>query len=115
MRQPRRRLTDQDAVLRSVPERQFQDGIMEAALYLGWLVYHVSDSRLDAPGFPDLVMVHPIQGRCVFAELKREQGRFSPHQLMWLGALMSCQGVETYSWKPRDIDRILEILQARPA
>lgn len=94
-------------------ERDFMEQIIVAAGYLGWLTYHVNDSRRDEPGFPDMVMVHPVQGRCLFAELKREQGRFSPHQLMWLGALMSCQGVETYSWKPRDMDRVLEILQAR--
>lgn len=100
-----------EQVLATVPERDFQRQIIDAARWLGWLVYHVFDSRRDEPGFPDIVMVHPRQRRVVFAELKSEAGRLRPEQLVWLGALMNCPGVECYVWRPRDIDRVMETLR----
>lgn len=105
--------TAREQVLVDVPERDFQQQIVDAARWLGWLVYHVFDSRRDEPGFPDLVMVHPQQRRVLFAELKSQAGRLRPEQLVWLGALMNCRGVEAYVWRPGDIDRVMEILQGR--
>lgn len=77
------------------------------------LVYHTHDSRRSAPGFPDLVLVHPEHGRVVFAELKAE-GRYPiPEQRKWLSALKRCPGVEVFLWRPRDWESIVETLGGR--
>ena len=76
---------------------------MEARLN-DWLFFHDWDSRKNAPGFPDLVLVKPP--RIIFAELKRQRGRVRPMQTVWLDALGGCAGVETYLWRPSDLDEI---------
>lgn len=101
-------------MLKDVSEAAFQQQLVDSARWMGWLAFHTYDSRKCEPGFPDLVLVHPIQRRVLFAEIKSETGRVRPDQLVWLGALMSCESVEVYTWRPRDIDRIHAILQARP-
>jgi hypothetical protein len=114
----RRRLTDQERVLRSVPEKQWMDQVIETAEWCGWLVYHVYDSRRDNPGFPDLVLVGkpgcPNAGRLLFIETKRQTGTLSSDQLVWLGALSKCPGVEVHVARPRDVDTIMGILTAHP-
>lgn len=102
-----------------MPEKAFMAQIIEAAEWLGFMAYHPFDSRKSVPGYPDLTLVGKPggtnAGRLLFIELKRETGRYSDSQLVWLGALMACDGVETYTWRPRDVDAALAILQARPA
>lgn len=103
--------TAREQMLAIARERDFQQQIVDAARWLGWLVYHVFDSRRSEPGFPDLVMVHPRQRRVLFVELKSETGRLRPEQLIWLGALMSCPGVEAYVWRPGDVDEAMALLE----
>jgi hypothetical protein len=92
-----------------ISEKVFQSQILEAARYLGWLPYHVFDSRRSVPGFPDLVLVRPP--RALFAELKTEKGVLSAAQTAWLAQLEGCPGIETFVWRPRDWETIVATLR----
>jgi VRR-NUC domain len=85
---------------RHVREKDWQQTVIEAATYAGWLHYHTQDSRGSDPGFPDLVLVRPP--RVLFVELKTDAGRIQPAQRLWLTALEQCGTVEVYVWRPRD-------------
>ncbi len=54
-------------------------------------------------------MVRPP--RLVFAELKAERGRTTPHQERWLALLGACPGVESHLWRPSDLAHIAEVLR----
>lgn len=55
---------------------------------LGWLGYHTHDSRRSREGFPDLVLVHPLAGRMIVAELKRQKrSNPTPAQVEWLNGI----------------------------
>jgi hypothetical protein len=108
-----RRVSPEQQWLRTKTESIFQSELLDAARRLGWIAFHDQNSRHDEAGFPDLVMVHPIQHRVLFVELKTETGRIRPEQLVWLGALMQVPAIEVYTWRPRDIDQALEILQGK--
>ena len=105
-------MTDERAT--RMPERTLEGHVVNAARKLGWLAYHTYDSRRSAPGFPDLVLVHPrTYNAVIFAELKTEKGRVSPEQQIWLDSLADA-GARTYVWRPRDwfsgeITRVLEV------
>ena len=74
--------------------------VIEAARRLGWIVYHIPDSRLaTAPGFPILVLLRQYEGpaRLILAELKKQNGRVSPAQKVWLTLLAKCPGLEVYT------------------
>ena len=95
--------------LPALTEREFQRQVMDLAGIFGWTVYHPMLSKWSERGWPDLAMVRPP--RLVFAELKRESGKTSEHQDRWLGLLHACPGVETYLWRPSDLDAIASILR----
>lgn len=104
---PRRRATTRSAftahelLLDAETEAGFQRWVTEFAGLRGWRVWHDQDSRRNAPGLPDLLMVRGR--RLVFAELKRQRGRVRPEQREWLAALVLVGGnVETYLWRPSD-------------
>ena len=110
----------------TITEAQFQARVVGLARRAGFrlpeggpkgfpldLVYHTFDSRRCAPGFPDLVMVHPETGRIVIAELKAEGGYARPEQRAWLEAFRKNPAVEVYVWKPRHWEEIQEILGVR--
>lgn len=80
-------------------ERQLQGTVQQLATLHGWRWYHTHDSRRSAPGFPDLVMVHPTQGRVVWAELKRASGRLTKDQKAWIADLEAA-GQEVHVWRP---------------
>lgn len=93
-------------------ERQMQDHVLAAARSLGWIAYHTHDSRRSQPGFPDLVLVHPVQRRVLWRELKTERGRVTAAQDQWIHALTRArQNVAV--WRPADHleGRILADLQ----
>jgi hypothetical protein len=93
----------------AISESALQSTVVEMAEVLGWTAYHTYDSRRSQRGFPDLVMVR--QGRVIFAELKSAKGRVPPEQQHWLDQLRQCPGVETYLWRPSDLDQITEALR----
>jgi VRR-NUC domain-containing protein len=94
----------------TMSERALQTAVIEAALWAGWLVAHVRDSRSqNVVGLPDLILARP--GRIILAELKSERGRLSPAQEKWIGVLKQVPGVEAYVWRPSDLDQIIVILR----
>lgn len=123
-RQERREMGDAARGLAAnVSERELQDTVIEMAQRLGWLVAHFRPAKTekgwrtpveaDGKGFPDLVLVRvdPNGGRVIFAELKREGEKPNADQRMWLGTLKGCRGVETFVWRPSDLDAIEEALR----
>lgn len=86
---------------KAMSETQLQDQIIELAKRMGWLSYHTFDSRRSAPGFPDLVLVHPKQKRVIWRELKSEKGVTSSEQKAWLSSLLLV-GEDVDVWRPRD-------------
>jgi hypothetical protein len=90
-------------------ERAFQDAVRQAALYRKWLYYHTYDSRRSPAGFVDCVLVRGA--RLLAVELKSATGRLTPAQQQWLEALSQVQQVETYVWRPTDLDAALDLLR----
>lgn len=92
-----------------VPEREFQGTVVDLALLRGWRVFHDHDSRRNAAGLPDLLLVKPP--RMIWVELKAEKGRLSAEQQQWLDALGRCTEVSTFVWRPHQWDEIQEVLR----
>ena len=103
-------------IARDMSEDALLAQVRSAALTLGWIVYHTHDSRRSEPGFPDLVLVNPRQGRILWRELKKEKGRVSVEQRKWLDALRAA-GQDVGVWRPADLleERIVAELVAQPA
>lgn len=91
-------------------EREFQTDVLRLAAMFDWRVFHTFDSRRSAPGFPDLVLIRPP--RVIFAELKAPGGRVRPEQALWLHDLDQCPGVESYLWRPEDLQFVAATLGA---
>ena len=94
--------------------------VRRTARLSGWMAYHTAYSVQSEPGFPDMVLVRPP--RVIFAELKTGKGRLTAGhvgrsgrwvtgQQEWLEALRQCPGVETYLWRPADVDAIADLLK----
>jgi hypothetical protein len=94
---------------RATSERAFQLAIVELAELHGWLWYHVPDSRLCPPGFPDLALCRPPI--LALMELKSETGRLRPEQAKWLEWLAQCGQIVSGVWRPSDWDEIEETLR----
>jgi hypothetical protein len=70
----------------------------------GWLIYHTHDSRRSEHGWPDLAVKRP-DGRVLFRELKKQDGRVTAEQEAWLKALAG-EGMNVGVWRPIDwLDR----------
>lgn len=101
-----------------ITEQALQRTIVEMAQLGGWMVMHTrpamnrdgewSTPIQGDPGFPDLILAND-DGEVIAAELKSETGKVADDQRRWLMALKS-GGVETYVWRPRDLDDITERL-----
>lgn len=96
-------------LLRSMSEADWMVKVREIAIRYHWTSYHTRNSRGSDHGWPDLVIAHAGQRRTVFAELKKEAGKVTPAQQMWLEHLDSC-GFEVAVWRPRDEDEVLAVL-----
>ena len=92
-----------------VTEAAFLRQVRDLARILGWATYHPFLSRWSERGFPDLTLVRPP--RVILAELKTEHGKTTPDQDRWLGLLGACPGVETFLWRPADLDAIAAVLR----
>ncbi|VXA93085.1 VRR-NUC domain-containing protein [Citricoccus sp. K5] len=88
--------------IHTLTEKQLQGTITDMATLLGWRWFHVHDSRRSPAGFPDLVLVHPGQGRTLWRELKTAKGRVSPDQKVWLADLVAA-GEDADVWRPADL------------
>lgn len=87
--------------LMKMSEAQLQNNVLDLARVHGWLSYHTYDSRRSQPGFPDLVLVHPVAKRTLFRELKSDAGRVSPAQHTWIATLRAA-GQDVGTWWPHD-------------
>ncbi len=90
-------------------EAELQQLLTDAAEMHGWLVFHDNDSRRNAAGFPDLVLVKPP--RVLFLELKSEIGRVRPEQHVWMDALSRCDTIASAIVRPEHADQIIKYLQ----
>ena len=90
-------------------EHEFTAQLVELATTLGYKRYHTYRSKRSPVGFPDEVLVRE---RVIFAELKREDGKPTPDQIVWLTALARA-GAEVYLWRPSDLDEIARVLGGR--
>jgi hypothetical protein len=98
-----------------VNETELKSIVLNLARRFGWLIHH------DLPamnkrgrwathvegtvGFPDLVLVSPHHGQCIFVELKSEKGRTTSSQDNWLDAL-AIAGIECHVVRPSDLEFI---------
>lgn len=92
-----------------VTEAAFLRQVRDLAKLFGWQSYHPFLSRWSERGFPDLVLVRPP--RVVLAELKTERGNTTPDQERWLELLRGCPGVETFLWRPDELEAIAMLLR----
>jgi hypothetical protein len=86
-------------------EKEFQSWVIGCGRAQGWLIYHTFSSKSSEPGFPDLVCVKGSSS--FYAELKRERGKVSSAQSMWLLSLERA-GQETHIWRPSDREEIFD-------
>ena len=89
-------------------EREFQNAVTDYATLRGYLVYHTYRSTRSIPGYPDLTIVG--NGKVLFAELKREGGKATEAQTVWLDAIND-NGGQAYLWMPSMWDEIEQILK----
>lgn len=90
-------------------EKQFQAQVIRAAKTRGWSCYWTWSSIHSPAGWPDLVLLHPADGRALFRELKTDKGRLTPSQKECLGEL-ECAGLDAAVWRPADWDAIMREL-----
>ena len=100
-------------------EKDWQRDVIRLAQTLGWKVAHFRPAQTskgwrtavaaDGAGFPDLILV---RDRLIAAELKNEKGRVTNEQREWIAAL-EVAGIETYVWRPDDLDDIMRVLLHR--
>ncbi len=95
--------------------RTFLEFLWEKKDYVFSFGYHTHDSRRSQRGFPDVVLVHPIRGIVIFAELKKKGGYPSTEQRLWLAALRMVEKrapdvIGVYLWDPRAWPEIVEVL-----
>lgn len=97
------------STLPAISEAAFMRQVMDLCRIFHWTVYHPQLSKWSERGWPDLAMVRPP--RFVLAELKAENGKTTGFQDQWLTLLRACPGVETYLWRPSDLDAIADLLR----
>lgn len=98
-------------------ERIFQDQVVQIARMNGWHIHHATPHKVgntwrsDGQGTPDLILAHPQRG-LIFAELKTERGKMTPHQKLW--ALAIAPWAEYYLWRPSQLQLIATRLGGPP-
>jgi hypothetical protein len=102
---------------KNAPESILQSQVIQLAKMNGFRVHHARPVQQangrwltaiagDA-GFPDLVLAHAERG-VLFLELKAENGKLSPGQVMWGNALS--KHVEYYLIRPQDLEKLAKRL-----
>ena len=118
-----RRLTADEVQNRRMTERELLEAVKVFARVAGYVAYHEEDSRRQAAGMLDLMIIGDRadrRTRLIFAELKVEcktRGRLRPSQVAQINRLLDC-GQEVYVWRPRHwrqgaIERVLNNVEAR--
>lgn len=100
-------------------EADWQRDVIKLAHTLSWKVAHFRPAQTtkgwrtpvsaDGKGFPDAILV---RDRILAVEFKNENGKLSEDQLEWIAAL-EVAGVETYVWRPQDLDEVMRVLIER--
>jgi len=91
-------------------ESQLREQIRDLCKTFGWKFYFTWSSIHSPRGMPDLILCKPP--RLVFAELKTEKGKVSPHQQEWIDLLNECGGnVECYVIRPSQIEWFAGVLR----
>lgn len=115
--------------VRAESEAAFQTAVIQLAGFEGWRTYHPPDNRPSAntgrvqkvtAGWPDVTFWRPpdhdvdvvIAGAFFLAELKAENGRVRPDQLVAHAELRAC-GIEVNVWRPSDWPEIRARLARR--
>lgn len=100
----------------SMDEKDVQRETLTKAKALGYLCYHVFDSRFASAkyidkGFPDAILAR--DGRVLAFEFKRERGVVSLAQHEWIYHLSAGGQIECYILRPHDLSsgRIEAILK----
>ena len=94
-------------------EAQFTKRLMQYGRDNGWLCFHVfatGPKSVSCHGFPDMIFLK--DGKLVVAELKRDKPNKTypdKRQREWLQAFVDA-GIPTYTWRPDDLDQIVEVL-----
>lgn len=113
------RLTPEQKALRTITEAQWQRTVQDIAIASGWAFYHAPDNRPIVSkggrryvqniraGYPDLTLVRGT--RLIYAELKRETGKTTEEQDVWLQRF-ALAGAETYVWRPSDLEDVKKTL-----
>jgi hypothetical protein len=89
-----------------IPEDAYLATVQEALGRHHWLHYHIRDAGRS--GFPALIAVKGE--RLLALEVKRENGRPTPEQDTWLGALRRVPGVTAECVRPSDWGRVQTML-----
>jgi len=102
-------------------EAELMTAVVDLARMLGYRTMHVRRSigkgrrwqtTTSVVGWPDLVLWTP--GRFIAAELKSATGALAAEQVDVLASLHDA-GVETYVWRPDDLQTIATILRRKAA
>ena len=101
-------LTAAERLDRSVSEDELLAYVCDLLKVHHWHWNHSRDSRRSNAGLPDLICTR--KGRIIFAELKKELGRTSPAQQVWLDDLRLNHCIEVFLWRPSDMAEIARIL-----
>jgi len=94
--------------LRTMLEDPFRTQITNHAHATGWVSYHTHDSRRSERGFPDTVLMRVPE--ILIWEFKRQTGRLTDAQQMWLDGL-SESGLEAACVRPLDNDELIARLE----
>ncbi|MDP2729104.1 MAG: VRR-NUC domain-containing protein [Dehalococcoidales bacterium] len=99
-------------------EEEFQSWVIDLAHTRGWLVAHFRTARTktgwrtavsaDGQGFPDLICSRGTI--TIYAEVKRQKGRLTPEQKLWLELLAQNPGNKCFVWRPSERKEIEEVL-----
>lgn len=92
-----------------ISEDDLQRLVVDLAAYCGWLCWHDNDSRTNAAGLPDLLLLR--KSRMLWRELKTARGRVRPEQADF-GARLLAAGQDWAIWRPADWTIIVETLTA---
>ena len=97
-------------------EAEWTRDVLQLATTLGWRTAHFRPAQTtkgwrtavagDGKGWPDLILV---RDRLIVAELKNEVADLEEEQAEWIAALQVA-GVETYVWRPQDLDDVMAVL-----
>jgi len=112
-------------VIQNISETAFAYNVEDALRQLGWQFYHPRPARVkrhgretyETPysghkGWLDYVALKPP--RVLVFELKDNRKPMTPEQEEWWQLWEECKksnpNIELYLWRPRDMDKILELL-----